>query len=174
MSALPGLDIDRDAVISDDGRYRYMLRRCWDPAVWSLPFVMLNPSTADAEQDDPTIRRCIGFARREGYGGIVVVNLFAYRATDPRDLWDAAAAGIGIEGPDNRYWHRLILGAAADNGVPVVGAWGAIGRHVADSVLDVRELAGAQLRCLGRTKNGQPRHPLYVRGDQPLEPWSAT
>jgi hypothetical protein len=72
-----------DALISDCGIYRYMLTRKWEPSCYSLPIIMLNPSTADAREDDPTIRRCMSFARREGYGGIWVQNLFAYRATSP-------------------------------------------------------------------------------------------
>lgn len=82
----PGTEQLRGAVISDDGRYRYRLWRTWAPELPRMAWIMLNPSTADAEVDDPTIRRCVGFAKREGCGGIEVVNLYAYRSTDPSVL----------------------------------------------------------------------------------------
>lgn len=102
-------EVATTAGISECGTYRYWLCREWSPGLDSLVWLMLNPSTADATQDDPTIRRCMGFARRWGYGGITVVNLYAYRATNPRDLLTAADP----VGPENdRYcptpegkWH---------------------------------------------------------------------
>ena len=82
------------ARLSDDRRYRYLLVRRWDNTLPDATFVMLNPSTADERDDDPTIRKCIGFAKRWGCGGIKVVNLYAFRATNPRDCF-AAADPIG-------------------------------------------------------------------------------
>lgn len=129
-----------------------------------MPFVMLNPSTADADIDDPTIRRCMSFARREGAGGIVVANQFAFRATEPDDLRKATDAF----GPDNENALREVAAEAAATGMPIVCAWGAHGgksnRHIV-----ILQSAGARLVCLGKTKDGHPRHPLYVRGDQALE-----
>lgn len=155
-----------DAVISDCGRYRYRLTRTWDPSRESLVFVMLNPSTADAAVDDPTIRRCIGFARRDGYGGIIVVNLFAWRATDPADLPSNLPMRMG---PDNR---RYVYEAAT--GRDVILAWGshsAAWPEVTDPLPERLWLAGARsIRCLGFTKSGKPRHPLYVRADQSFVP----
>ena len=139
-------------------------------------FVMLNPSTADDERDDPTIRRCRSFALRENWRSLTVLNLFARRATDPRDLVAAyAAEGMAaIVGPENdRHFEPLRY-----CGGPVVVAWGAPPpklRHIADDrVLRALQLLGGRpLWCLGMTKDGYPRHPLYVRGDAPLVPWSA-
>ena len=95
-------EIERAAVISKCGAYRYSLTRKWSDAPL-LSFVMLNPSTADAKEDDPTIRRCIGFARREGAGGLIVANLYALRSSSPEALW-AARDPIG---PQNRRWRSL-------------------------------------------------------------------
>ncbi|TMC73897.1 MAG: DUF1643 domain-containing protein [Chloroflexi bacterium] len=138
------------ATFSADRRYRYRLWRRWDRTRPIVAFVMLNPSTADARHDDPTIRRCLGFARRWGYGGIEVVNLFAYRATDPRALRT-------VRDPVGRA-NRGHIQSALRRATLVIVAWGAR----ADGSL-LAELAEA--RCLGLTRAGQPRHPLYLRGD---------
>lgn len=134
------------------GTYRYYLWREWDAAAPTVTFVLLNPSTADAEHDDPTLRRCVGFARRWGCGRLELLNLFALRATSPAELRRAADP----VGPEN----DTILRAA--RGVIVVG-WGNHGAlHGRD-----REVLGllGEVLVLGFTKQGQPRHPLYVRGD---------
>jgi hypothetical protein len=160
---------DRGAHISSDGFYRYGLWRTWDYGPW-LPFVMLNPSTADANLDDPTIRRCIGFAKREGYGGIRVVNLYAYRSTSPKALLTCADP----VGPENDGYLYGTLAAARTSRVPVIAAWGANARL--DRVARVLNLLpGAVWRCLGTTKQGAPKHPLYIKSDQPLVPypWAA-
>lgn len=151
-----------DAVISECQTYRYSLSRRWASGA-SMRFVMLNPSTADATLDDPTIRRCIGFAKREGAAGLVVLNLYAYRATNPKALLTCTDP----VGPDNNAWLAAHLQAAA---LPVVAAWGASAR--ADRVRRVLDLVGdVDWRCLGTTKAGYPRHPLYVPGVQPLLPF---
>ena len=106
------------ADLSDDGIYRYVLGREWDSEGAVLGFVMLNPSTADAEADDPTIRRCVGFAKRIGYGGIRVVNIYAYRTSSPLVLMKAGTDGTDIVGPENdlaisdaaHYCHRMVAG----------------------------------------------------------------
>jgi hypothetical protein len=143
------------AAFSRDRRYRYRLWRRWDRSRPPVAFCMLNPSTADARRDDPTIRRCIGFARDWGYGGIEVVNIFALRATDPRDLRSARDP----VGPRN---DAFILRAAA--GSPVVIAWGVHGA-LRDRASATLKLFGARSRllALGRTRSGAPRHPLYLR-----------
>lgn len=152
--------IDRGADMSPDGRYRYSLWRTWDPSVTALTFIMLNPSTADAEADDPTIRRCVGFAR-DSFGGIRVLNLYAFRATDPKVMFRA----IDPVGPENDA-HLRSLGAHET----IVAAWGAHARP--DRVRQVRRiLEGRAVFSLGTTKHGSPRHPLYVRADQPLMPY---
>jgi hypothetical protein len=154
------------ARFSECGTYRYALRRQWNEVNGDVAFVGLNPSTADEEKDDPTLRRCIGFAKRWGYGGVVMLNLFAYRATQPDAMWAAQVAGADIVGPHNDAQIRLFVGAAQ----LVVAAWGklapgAIGRAV--NVLELLRGQGAPPVCLGVTKAGHPRHPLYVRTDTP-------
>ena len=159
------------AEISDDGLFRYTLTRAWKNfGGRSLVFVMLNPSTADASTDDPTIRRCIGFAKREGYGSVTVVNLFAYRATNPKDLFSPKAEAVNAYGPfnDDR------VSTTCRDGV-VICAWGAFMAPKSAAVVSMKFLlasANAKTFCLGTTKNGSLRHPLYVRAEQPLVPFS--
>lgn len=142
------------ADISECGLYRYRLWRRWkrgDSVLW----IMLNPSTADAEQDDPTIRRCISFAESWGCGGIEVVNLFALRATDPKEL-KAAEDPIGPQNDD------ILLSRAEAKHRYVIAAWGAHGKLFEREKQVVELLAGMDLYCLGLTKAGYPRHPLYL------------
>lgn len=157
------------AIISGCGRYRYSLTRQWGDEPL-LPFVMLNPSTADADIDDPTIRRCIGFARREGAGGIIVANLFGLRATDPRELMLAGDAF----GPNNEEHIWNLACKAHATYMPIVCAWGERGdlMGAARRAMGLMVLAMAPMVCLGRTAHGHPRHPLYVAGDQLLENFS--
>ena len=146
--------------------YRYFLRRLWDASRYSLVVTMLNPSTADEANDDPTIRRCIGFAKRQEFGGLVVINLFGYRATDPDDL---VRAGYP-EGPGNDSMIERVLRVQREARQPVLVAWGA--RAPLDRVRRFRgQSGGIRLYSLGETQAGAPRHPLYVRGDAPLKPW---
>lgn len=151
-------DTVRHATISYCGRYRYGLLRTWARGQ-RVAFVGLNPSTADAIHDDPTIRRCRAFAQAWGYGGMVMLNLFAYRATSPRDMM---AADFPV-GPSNDYylrrWARVVD--------LVVVCWGSHGGHMGRDREVVGMLSG--LHCLTITKGGQPGHPLYLRGDlQPI------
>lgn len=156
------------AVFNNAARtHRYLLTRIWDPAVKPAVYVMLNPSTADALEDDPTIRRCTSFARRQGAGGLIVVNLFALRSKDPRAL-------LAHPDPVGRHNDRFIRQAVA-MGDPVICAWGAApiagerGREVAVQLAG----RGVALRCLGTTALGQPRHPLYLPGNAVLEAYDA-
>jgi hypothetical protein len=151
-------------VLSSCERYRYSLAREWDRGTPPLTFVMLNPSTADATLDDPTIGRCIGFAKDRGYGAVRVLNLFAFRATDPGEMM-AAPDPVG---PDNDQHIREAFVSAAEAGAPVIAAWGVNGVHGGRDAT-VRALAtecGVTLMCLGTTKDGHPRHPLYVPAAQ--------
>ncbi|MDP9281764.1 MAG: DUF1643 domain-containing protein [Chloroflexota bacterium] len=145
------------AIFSSDRRYRYRLWRRWDRSRPAIAFCMLNPSTADARRDDPTIRRCIGFARDWGYGGIEVVNIFALRATDPRELRSARDP----VGPRN---DAFMLRAAAASAVVV--AWGVHGA-LRDRGSEALRLFGprSRLLALGRTRSGAPRHPLHLPRD---------
>ena len=143
----------RQTVFSPCRTYRYTLWREWIGGDGYAMFVGLNPSTADETQDDPTIRRCIAFAKAWGYAGLCMTNLFAFRATDPKDM-KAAADPVG---PENDY-HLLRLWA--DAGV-VVAAWGANGTHRGRDAEVAKMLR--PLHCLALTKDGHPGHPLYLR-----------
>lgn len=147
----------RDAWI--DGDHRYWLRRTFRSGP-HLGFCMLNPSTADAEHDDATIRRCLGFARSWGYAGIEVVNLFSWRSTDPRGvLRNLADAANPIT---DREIERV-----ARRSPTMVAAWGATpwAAERAEAVLGILRLACPNVVALGRTQSGAPRHPLRLRAD---------
>jgi hypothetical protein len=154
------------AVISDCGQYRYLLARGPEPtpsnstAIW----IMLNPSTADAETDDPTIRRVVSFSAREGHERVVVANLFALRATSPHQL---LINGRPL-GPMNKAYLTEIISGNKD----LIVAWGTWGDRVdPDQVkwfCDLCERAGTRMWCLGTNKEGSPKHPLYVTGAQAL------
>lgn len=165
------------AIISADEVYRYRLTRRWTAALGlPLPFLMLNPSTADHELDDPTIVRCMRFARDLGYDGLGVWNLYAFRATKPAVMFAAAEAGVDIVGPENDRRLRNLFAWCATSGVPVVAGWGMNAR--ADRVDEILAMpyASEVLRCLGVTQSGIPKHPL-ARGKHripdgaPLLPW---
>ena len=167
--------IHLSAEISECGRYRWWLRRSWQ--LWSESgesirgkgvccFVMLNPSTADGLQDDPTIRRCIGFAKSWGYDTLSVRNLFPWRATDPKELRNP---NVDVFGGD-RGEQELLAACTADL---IVAAWGAgvpFGRGERATRLFQHHFPAKPIYCLGKTKTGCPRHPLYVRADaKPLQ-----
>lgn len=147
------------AVLSSCGAYRYRLERRWGDPPRLLGFIMLNPSTADAELDDPTIRRCKRFAEDAGFNGIVVGNLFAYRATDPREM-KMASAPIGPENDEH-------LKAICREVETVVCAWGTNGslRNRDQAVLRLIRLEGCEPHCLSLTAKGAPQHPLYLPAD---------
>jgi hypothetical protein len=149
------------ARFSRDGRYRLSLVRAWDEGP-RVAWIMLNPSTAGADQDDPTLRRCIDFARRWGCGSLEVVNLFALVTPLPGALRTASAP----IGPDN----DAAIAAAIARADLVVAAWGAAHRGLLGRADDVRARLPARAMCLGFTKSGDPRHPLYLARDTPLVP----
>lgn len=153
----------KSAILSDDGRYRYLLTRTWAEAPLTCLFVMLNPSTADADIDDPTIRRCIKYAQDWGYASLSVVNLFAYRATDPV----AMLAADDPIGPDNDAHIAAAVAAAS----LIVCGWGnnaPIGRST--DVLKIVRSLGKTPKGLKFTNRGEPSHPLYLRASlKPME-----
>lgn len=158
-----GKYLETDAVISQDGRYRYLLRRVWDYAKPRVLFVMLNPSTADAHEDDATIRSCVRLASGAGYGSMEVVNLFGYRATNPAELQNVSNP-IGPANAD--------VGDVAINRCDlVICAWGT--HHMAER--RAREMVSwvkgwkPAAYCLGTTKSGAPKHPLYIKSGTPLQ-----
>jgi len=162
-------DVRKEAIISPCGLYRYELRRIWDDTL--PPFVsgMLNPSVADAEIDDPTIIRNYTRAKAEGCGSLIVWNLGAGRSTEPK-VWKSMDDPIGAE--NDAHILRILMECKNRNGFAFVG-WGLHGsfRGRDQSVLKIALSVGITLHCLGTTKNGQPRHPLYVAEKQPLIKW---
>lgn len=157
------------ARLSPCGTYRYHLTRTWAADEPVAAFVMLNPSTADAHEDDPTIRKCIGFAKRWGCGSIEVVNVFALRSTDPAGIGRAILAGLDPVGPEN---DGAVEGAMLRAGLLVL-AWGANdvgarGRAMYERARDLRR----ETLCIGVTKDGSPRHPLMVAYATPLTAWT--
>jgi hypothetical protein len=170
--------IGKGAKISQCGRYRYKLWREWrgthDSKNWrwleakdgagsplgeskACVFIMLNPSTADAEQDDPTIRRCVGFAKAWNYERLEVVNLFAYRATQPAVIL-AMDGAVDPIGPDNLEW---VTGAVANAGI-IICAWGAHGSYLRHDETVLGWCGTKAVHALGLTVDGSPRHPLYL------------
>ena len=160
---MPSIAILSGAEISDDHTYRYRLWRKWDDTKPTCLFVMLNPSTADAQQDDPTIRRCIDYAARWGYGQLLVGNLFALRSTHPGLLYQHTEP--------TGYGNDAALSAMHSDSDLTVAAWGTHGGLIGrgEHVKSLLNRAGLPLvHHLGLTKGGFPKHPLYLRKD--LEP----
>jgi hypothetical protein len=164
------------AVISPDSRYRYMLMREWRDSArpsshateehGSTPvvFIMLNPSTANAEEDDPTIRKCVGFARRWGYEKMIAINLFAYRATFPNELYNAhTVEGIDLLGPQYGDYLDMVFSEPAY----VVAAWGNHGSLLNRNTIMMQHLRQREIKlwCLGVNRDGSPKHPLMPAYD---------
>ncbi len=149
-------DAASTAVYSDCNRYRYSLERIWDAAEKRVMFVMLNPSKATEVQNDPTVERCEQRARRLGYGGFCVTNIFAWRATDPRDM-RAAADPVGSE-------NDKILIERTRESCHIIAAWGTHGAHLGRGavVAEMLQAQGKPLFHLGLSKAGHPKHPLYL------------
>ncbi len=146
---------------SPDRVYRYTLWRQWDDLLthdridpWHVAFIGLNPSTADESLDDPTIRRCIGFAKSWGFQSMVMLNLFAYRATDPA-VMRAAPEPIGAE---NDEWIKTFALTA----VYVVFCWGSGFKVRGDEVRKLLAPYAISRKCFGVNKDGEPKHPLYL------------
>jgi hypothetical protein len=146
------------ARVSSCGRYRWDLVRLLGPGP-TLAFVMVNPSTADATHDDPTSRKCKEFARLLGFGCLVIVNLFAWRATDPLDLVAVMRQGEDVVGPEN---DETILDVARTAGLVIAG-WGPKpwAKERAEHVLELLSSV-TDVHCLRRTKDGTPEHPLFL------------
>ncbi len=160
-------DSPSTAVYSDCERYRYSLTRTWDPAGARVMFVMLNPSKATEIQNDPTIERCERRARTLGFGAFRATNIFAYRATDPKDMRRAADP----EGPDNQ--DALIEGVNwADQ---IICAWGTHGtyRNQGPMIETMLRSHGKSLHHLGLSKAGHPKHPLYIAYAQQPVQWNS-
>lgn len=157
------------ASFSADGRYRYILSRRWGDLERTVTFILLNPSTADAEHDDPTMRRCIQFAKDWGFSALHVVNLFAWRATDPKWMRRAAVDPIGL---NNDAWIREAC-AGSDM---VVCAWGEHGTYLGRShhvkKILVDGPAPHKIHALRFNRSGEPAHPLYMPKHTKPMPWT--
>lgn len=154
------------ALISEDQLYRYSLWRIWDNSLPKVMWIMLNPSTADGDVDDPTIRRCMGFAKSWGYGGIMVGNLFAFRATDPKQL-------TAIDNPEGER-NKEILTRMSKQCDLIVLAWGnapIIKKIKPDfKVNHLFYLPMEKMMHLEIAKTGTPKHPLYLKGNLKPKP----
>ena len=140
-------------------KYRYTLTRVWDADKPKVAFIGLNPSTATEIQNDPTVTRCMNYAARWGYGGMHMLNIFGYRATDPK-IMKAVKEPVGA---GNDFWIKV----KAQEAAMALACWGTHGEHQ-ERGKKVLELVD-NLKCLGVTKHGHPRHPLYMRSDvQPV------
>jgi hypothetical protein len=159
-------DEHAEAYYDRDMLYRYALTRRWaDGSI--AGWIMLNPSTATEIQDDPTIRRVRYFSKRDGYDGFMVVNLFAYRTTDP-DILKTVTDAVG---PDNDTMIREMARRAA----VIVAAWGThiMARRRGAQVTGMMMRDGKDMMCLGVSKDGKPKHPLYVLNSKELEVYRA-
>jgi hypothetical protein len=157
-----GSEIRSAALFSENRRLRFWLLREWDASLPKVAFIGLNPSIADEERNDPTIRREIGFAESWGRGGVLALNLYAFCATVPADMWRAEKRGTDIVGgPQN--WVDALKGYVKDQGCDlVIAAWGAHGKRRGDHVA---MHWGLGLTCLALNGDGTPKHPLYLKGD---------
>ena len=157
------------ADLSEDGVYRYRLWRHLHMAGndKTLLFVMLNPSTADARLDDPTIRKCVGFAKNWRFGSVMVVNLFAWRATDPDQLKVKDADGEDVIGPENDKFTKL----AVDDADKIIVAWGTKGTLLKRNLWFANTFAHRELWALKVSKEGHPNHPLYMPYSSELVRW---
>lgn len=165
-----------DAVFSDCGRFRYMLWRAWgEQTAKGLPdapvnFLMLNPSTADYTRDDPTIRRCIGFSKDWGFNGVIITNVYPFRSTDPKAMMEARdrTGETSLRSCGGEFARvndaALMVGALASK--LCVCAWGINAeRQEAMRAINVLKSSRVQAFCLGKTKDGSPKHPLYLPRD---------
>jgi hypothetical protein len=144
-----------DAKLSVCRKYRFALWRTWDEEKPYAMIIGLNPSTADETENDPTITRCINFSKSWGYGGVCMVNLFAYRATNPSDMM----ASKDPVGADNDAW----LSDLAKNAGIIVAAWGNGGNYLGRSATIKNMLPN--LHCIKMNKSGEPSHPLYLKSE---------
>ncbi len=157
--------MEKTAIIGLDGKHRYWLSRCWDFKKKAVGWVMLNPSTADDNMDDPTIKRCIDFAKRWGYGGICVVNLFPFRATDPKKLLEYDA--ITLLGNQSLYLEGFKdLELSCEK---VICAWGnnLPSKHemYLKDIKPFKQISSGKLHYLDLCNSGNPKHPLYLKSD---------
>lgn len=153
-------DLKMSARFSQDRRYRWTLTREWGTGTFCA-FIGLNPSTADETKNDPTITRCISHARSWGHENFLMLNLYAFRATDPREMWAARKRGVDIIGQENYF-----------DDLGCIAAWGIGGGDRGKNFGKFAIDAGVKLDCLMKTRDGHPQHPLYLPGGLMPEPWN--
>lgn len=166
MGFFPELDVQKGALFSPCRLYRYVLWRVWDPSKRKLVVIGLNPSKADEHADDNTIRKLLTIGKRQDFGSLFMLNEFAFRSTDPQGMKNAKDP----IGPDN---DSFLERYATQKGSVVCVAWGADGdfRTRDRAVLDLLERLRIRIHCFGLTKEGHPRHPLFLRSDTNLQEW---
>jgi len=149
------LKLKTDAILSEDRKYRYLLSRIWDESKSTVMIIGLNPSTADETENDPTIERCISFAKSWGYGGVYMLNLFGFRATQSKDMFNAEEP-IGIDNDEYIKKYSKICDK-------VVCAWGNDGNYKNRSQEILAIIKNSYYLKLNKT--GEPAHPLYLKAD---------
>ena len=167
----PRVAVLPSAVFSDDRKYRYLLQRKINNAKNICVFICLNPSTADEKFDDPTVRRCIGYAREWGYGKLMLGNLYAYRATSPKEM--LAQGDRNAPGLDNTGWLLYLLEIGNQPGNTVVLGWGNLGDRLgaASRLREEIKYRGYSSHVLKLTGQDEPAHPLYLRKDLVPQPY---
>lgn len=148
-----------DAGISADKVYRWWLFRCWAANLPLIIWIMMNPSTADHAKNDPTILKVIRYSTRWGYGAVLVLNIYAFRASKPENMPDWIAERVG---PRNTWWIKLIFRYAAKKKIPVICAWGVKHKERGDVIREHAKDAGLKLKCLEMGLNGEPKHPRWL------------
>ena len=148
---------DNGAIFSDDRKYRFVLWRKWDKTKPMIMFIGLNPSTANENHDDPTIRRVVGFARKWGYGGVYMLNLFTYVSAYPAELTKCEDPLLMADHYLEVFCHKAEL---------IVFAWGNFPEAVERSRR--MQFLFPSARCFGKNKNVSPKHPLYLPGSAQL------
>lgn len=158
------------AVFSGCMKHRYLFTRTWNTSLPRMVWVLLNPSTGTEFKDDPTLRKCTMFSKREGYGSISVVNLYSFRTPEPKEMWDARKRGEPIDGLSANM--ETIAREMCEPGTVAVG-WGT------DLQIDPARVAAVMALikngppvCLGRNKDNSPKHPLYLANHTAFRPWS--
>lgn len=161
--------MNRSAAVSICGNFRYRLDREWDSERGRLYAGLINPSTADANEDDATLRGLIARAKKLGFGSVVVWNAFAIRSPNPRDIYFSDDP----VGPQNDEYIKAILSECKDRDAPCLVGWSSHGKHLgrAGWITSTANTLGVSLQCVAINADGSPRHPLYVKHDSPLLKW---
>jgi hypothetical protein len=159
------------AKFSADGRWRWWLTRVWDDSLPMAALIGMNPSTATATEDDPTIGKEIHFVREWGFGGLLKLNAYAYKATNPKDLWAARARGVDVVGEENTAGKMLALLRDFNVG-KTVACWGRLKTDRGWILRDALGYFGVQLDCFKKNADGSPAHPLYLPYGLMPERWS--